>query len=93
MLLLIIFCAYGVLYGASTSLPGAAAIVVRLRRLSIGPGHVSGRNLRGHYAAGRRLSAGRGVDARWLIADGLLIIVGRQLLDVADESGDQPDVH
>ena len=33
---------------------------------------------------------GRGTDARWLIAAGLLIDGRRQLLDVADEPGHQP---
>ena len=54
---------------------GLAAIAVRLRRLSLGPGAVAGR-------ASSRLSMlivvgillGRGVDARWLIAAGLLVM-------------------
>ena len=38
---------------------------------------------------GRQL-LGRGVDARWFIAAGLIVLGERQLLDVAHESADQP---
>ena len=53
--------------------------------------HVAVRALFGHrccWSSGVLL--GRGVDARWLIARGLAGHGGRQLLDVANEPGDQP---
>ncbi len=71
---LIIFCAYGVLYGASTSLPG-------LLQSQFGyDAYVSGLvqspsgvfSIMGLIAVGALI--GRGIDARWLIALGLLIM-------------------
>jgi DHA2 family multidrug resistance protein len=71
---LIIFCAYGVLYGASTSLPGL------LQSLFGYDAYVSGlvQSPSGIFSimmllvVGRLL--GRGTDARWLIAPGLLVM-------------------
>jgi DHA2 family multidrug resistance protein len=70
----IIFCAFGVLYGATTSLPGL------LQSLFGYDAYVSGLvqspagvfSVIGLFVVGRIL--GRGVDARWLIAAGLLIM-------------------
>ncbi len=73
---IIIFCAYGVLYGASTSLPG-------LLQSQFGyDAYVSGLvqspsgifSIMGLIAVGALI--GRGVDARWLISAGLLIMAG-----------------
>jgi DHA2 family multidrug resistance protein len=71
---IIIFCAYGVLYGASTSLPGL------LQSLFGYDAYVSGLvqspsgifSILGLIVVGALI--GRGVDARWLIAGGLLIM-------------------
>jgi DHA2 family multidrug resistance protein len=70
----IIFCAFGVLYGASTSLPG------RLQSLFGYDAYVSGLvqspsgifSVMGLFVVGAVI--GRGVDARWLIAGGLLVM-------------------
>jgi MFS transporter, DHA2 family, multidrug resistance protein len=71
---IIIFCAFGVLYGASTSLPG-------LLQSQFGyDAYVSGLvqspsgvfSVIGLFVVGALI--GRGVDARWLIAGGLLIM-------------------
>ena len=71
---IIIFCAYGVLYGASTSLPGL------LQSLFGYDAYVSGL-VQSPAGVGAILSllivgalVGRGVDARWLIAGGLLVM-------------------
>jgi DHA2 family multidrug resistance protein len=69
---IIIFCAYGILYGASTSLPGL------LQSLFGYDAYVSGLvqspsgvfSIMGLVVVGALI--GRGVDARWLIALGLL---------------------
>jgi DHA2 family multidrug resistance protein len=71
---IIIFCAYGVLYGASTSLPAL------LQSLFGYDAYVSGLvqspsgifSIMGLILVGALIS--RGVDARWLIAGGLLIM-------------------
>ena len=71
---IIIFCAFGVLYGASTSLPGL------LQSLFGYDAYVSGLvqspsgffSIMGLIVVGALI--GRGVDARWLIAGGLLIM-------------------
>src|SRR5262249_15602467 len=71
---IIIFCAYGVLYGASTSLPGL------LQSLFGYDAYVSGLvqspsgifSIMGLFVVGKIL--GRGMDARWLIAGGLLVM-------------------
>jgi MFS transporter, DHA2 family, multidrug resistance protein len=71
---IIIFCAYGVLYGASTSLPGL------LQNLFGYDAYVSGLvqspsgffSIMGLIVVGALI--GRGIDARWLIALGLLIM-------------------
>jgi DHA2 family multidrug resistance protein len=71
---LIIFCAYGVLYGASTILPAL------LQSLFGYDAYVSGLVLSpaGLFSVGMLLIVGtllgRGVDARWLIACGLLVM-------------------
>jgi DHA2 family multidrug resistance protein len=71
---IIIFCAYGVLYGASTSLPGL------LQSLFGYDAYVSGlvQSPSGLSAVLVMLVVGallgRGVDARWLIAGGLLVM-------------------
>jgi DHA2 family multidrug resistance protein len=70
----IIFCAFGVLYGASTSLPGL------LQSLFGYDAYVSGlvQSPSGIFSivmlmvVGRLI--GRGVDARWLVAVGLLVM-------------------
>jgi DHA2 family multidrug resistance protein len=71
---IIIFCAYGILYGASTSLPG-------LLQSQFGyDAYVSGLvqspagvfSIMGLMVVGALIS--RGVDARWLITSGLLIM-------------------
>ncbi len=68
----IIFCAYGVLYGASTSLPGLLQSLfgydAYLSGLVQSPSGIS--SILMMLAVGALL--GRGVDARWLIAGGLL---------------------
>jgi DHA2 family multidrug resistance protein len=71
---IIIFCAYGVLYGASTSLPGL------LQTLFGYDAYVSGLvqspsgvfSILGLIVVGALI--GRGIDARWLIVTGLLIM-------------------
>jgi DHA2 family multidrug resistance protein len=71
---IIIFCAYGVLYGASTSLPGL------LQSLFGYDAYVSGlvQSPSGLFSimmllvVGRLI--GRGMDSRWLIAGGLLVM-------------------
>jgi DHA2 family multidrug resistance protein len=71
---IIIFCAYGVLYGASTSLPGL------LQSLFGYDAYVSGLVLSpsGVFSVMMMLVVGallgRGVDARWLVAGGLLVM-------------------
>jgi MFS transporter, DHA2 family, multidrug resistance protein len=71
---IIIFCAFGVLYGASTSLPGLLqslfgydAYVSGLVQSPAGIGSVLML-----LVVGRLI--GRGLDARWLIAAGLLVM-------------------
>jgi DHA2 family multidrug resistance protein len=71
---IIIFCAYGILYGASTSLPGL------LQSLFGYDAFVSGLvqspsgffSILGLMIVGTLI--GRGIDARWLIAAGLVIM-------------------
>jgi DHA2 family multidrug resistance protein len=71
---LIIFCAFGVLYGASTSLPGL------LQSLFGYDAYVSGlvQSPAGIFSILSLLVVGillgRGMDARWLIATGLLLM-------------------
>jgi DHA2 family multidrug resistance protein len=72
----IIFCAFGVLYGASTSLPGL------LQSLFGYDAYVSGlvQSPSGFFAilmlvVGGSL-LGRGLDARWLVVTGLLVMAG-----------------
>jgi len=71
---LIIFCAFGVLYGASTSLPGL------LQSLFGYDAYVSGlvQSPSGMFSILTLLVVGavlgRGVDARWMIAAGLLVM-------------------
>ena len=71
---IIIFCAYGVLYGASTSLPGL------LQSLFGYDAYVSGlvQSPSGIFSIMVLMVVGtligRGIDARWLIAGGLLIM-------------------
>ena len=71
---IIIFCAYGVLYGASTSLPGL------LQSLFGYDAYVSGlvQSPSGVFSIMMLLVVGvllgRGIDARWLIAAGLLVM-------------------
>ena len=88
---IIIFCAYGILYGASTSLPGL------LQSLFGYDAYVSGLvqspsgvfSIMGLIVVGTLI--GRGVDARWLITAGPADHGGRELLDGADEPVHQPD--
>jgi DHA2 family multidrug resistance protein len=71
---IIIFCAYGVLYGASTALPGL------LQTLFGYDAYVSGlvQSPSGVFSIMVMIVVGaligRGVDARWLIAGGLLVM-------------------
>ncbi len=71
---IIIFCAYGVLYGASTSLPGL------LQSLFGYDAYVSGlvQSPSGVFSIAMMVVGGillgRGADARWLIGGGLLIM-------------------
>ena len=87
---IIIFCAYGVLYGASTSLPGL------LQSLFGYDAYVSGlvQSPSGVFSIMMMLVVGtllgRGTDARWLIAGGPARHGGRELLDGADEPVHQP---
>ena len=87
---IIIFCAYGVLYGASTSLPGL------LQSLFGYDAYVSGlvQSPSGFFSILMMVVVGallgRGTDARWLIAGGPGRHGGRELLDGADEPGNQP---
>src|SRR6185312_2980208 len=73
---IIIFCAYAVLYGASTSLPGL------LQSLFGYDAYVSGlvQSPSGMFSILVMLVVGvllgRGADARWLIAGGLLVMAG-----------------
>ena len=73
---IIIFCAYAVLYGASTSLPGL------LQSLFGYDAYVSGLVMSpsGIFSVMMLLVVGvligRGMDARWLIAAGLLVMAG-----------------
>jgi DHA2 family multidrug resistance protein len=71
---IIIFCAFGVLYAASTSLPGL------LQSLFGYDAYVSGlvQSPSGIFSIAVMMVAGaligRGIDARWLIAGGLLVM-------------------
>jgi DHA2 family multidrug resistance protein len=71
---LIIFCAFAILYAASTSLPGLLQSLFGYNALSAGlvmsPAGVGA--LVAMPFVGRAL--GRGTDARWLIAAGLLVM-------------------
>src|SRR5579871_4317207 len=73
---IIIFCAFGVLYGASTSLPGL------LQSLFGYDAYVSGlvQSPSGVFSVLMLLVVGtllgRGLDARWLVACGLLVMAG-----------------
>ena len=86
----IIFCAFAVLYAASTSLPallqslfGYDALSAGLVMSPAGFGALVAMPFIG-------LALGKGADARWLLAAGLLIMAVGKLLDVANESGHQP---
>ena len=71
----IIFCAYGVLYGASMCAAGPAPVPVRLRRLRLRAWCMSPSGVFSilvMLVVGVLL--GRGTDARWLIAAGLLVM-------------------
>src|SRR5438874_3656024 len=71
---IIIFCSFGVLYGASTSLPGL------LQSLFCYDAYVSGlvQSPSGFFSIMMLLVVGtllgRGLDARWLVATGLLVM-------------------
>src|SRR6185312_8036687 len=71
---IIIFCAYGVLYGASTSLPGLLQSLFGYDAYASGlvqsPSGVF--SIMGLIVVGALI--GRGLDARWLIVAGLLIM-------------------
>ena len=81
---IIIFCAYAVLLGREHFAARPAAIALRLRRPGLGPGAVARRHFADHGSADRRVPLGRGVDARWLIAAGLLVVAVANYLDVAE---------
>ena len=86
---IIIFCAFAVLYAASTSLPALLQSLFGYDALNAG----LVMSPAGFFAVvampfvGRAL--GRGTDARWVIAAGLLDHGRGELLDVADEPGHQ----
>ena len=86
----IIFCAYGVLYGASVSLPSLLQSLFGydafVSGLVMSPSGVF--SILAMLVVGVLLS--RGTDARWLIAAGLARHGGRELLDGADEPVHQP---
>ncbi len=86
----IIFCAYGVLYGASVSLPSLLQSLFGydafVSGLVMSPSGVF--SILVMLVVGVLL--GRGTDARWLIAAGLARHGGRELLDGADEPVHQP---
>ena len=73
---IIIFCAYAALYGSSTSLPGLLQSLFGYDALSAGLVMSPG----GIFAVVAMpvvgLTLGRGTDARWLIAAGLLAMAG-----------------
>ena len=71
---IIIFFAFAVLYGASTSLPGLLQSLFGYDALRRRTGHVAGRALCPPGDARRRPPARPGTDARWLIAAGLLVM-------------------
>ena len=87
---LIIFCAFMVLYAASTSLPALLQSLFGYDALSAGlvmsPGGFFARLAMPVVG----LVLGRGTDARWVIIDRLARHDRRQLLDVAAQPGDQP---
>lgn len=70
----IVFCAYGVLYGSSTSLPGLLQSLfgydAYVSGLVLSPSGVF--SIMMMIAVGALL--GRGMDARWLIASGLVVM-------------------
>ena len=82
--------AFAVLYGASIALPGMLQSLFGYDALRSGlvmsPSGVS--SLAAMVLVG--VLMGRGVDARWLVAAGLVVDGRRQLLDGADEPADQP---
>ena len=86
----IIFCAFAVLYAASTSLPALLQSLFGYDALNAGlvmsPAGFCA--LVAMPFVG--LTLGRGMDARWLIAGGSAGHRVRKLLDVADEPGHQP---
>ncbi len=73
---IIIFCSYGILYGASTSLPGLLQSLFGYDAYASGlvqsPSGVF--SIMALMVVGTLIS--RGLDARWLIAGGLLIMAG-----------------
>ena len=86
---IIIFCAYGVLYAASTSLPGLLQSLFGYDAFSSGlVMSPSGLGSICMLIVGGTL-LGRGVDARWMIAVGVDHLRDCQLLDGDDESGNQ----
>ena len=86
----IMFCAFAVVYGASIALPGMLQALFGYDALRSGlvmsPSGVS--SMAAMVVVGVLL--GRQVDARWLIAAGLVVMAAAQLLDGADEPPDQP---
>ena len=87
---IIIFCAFAVLYAASISLPALLQALFGYDALAAGlvlsPAGISSISMM--VVVGFLL--GRGADARWLIAAGLVDRGGQQLLDGLHESPDQP---
>ena len=87
---IIIFCTFAVLYAASISLPALLQALFGYDALAAGlvlsPSGVS--SIAMMVIVGILL--GRGFDARWLIAAGLVIVAVEQLLDGLHESADQP---
>ena len=87
---IIIFCAYGILYGASTSLPGLLQTLFGYDAYASGlvqsPSGIF--SIMGLIVVGRLI--GRGLDARWLIVAGLLIMAAGNYWMALYESEHQP---
>ena len=88
----IIFCSYGVLYGASTSLPGL------LQSLFGYDAYLTGlvQSPSGFFSILMMVVVGaflgRGMDARWLIALGLIVMAAANYWMALHEPGNQPVV-
>ena len=85
---IIIFCAFGVLYANTTSLPALLQSLFGYDATTSGLVLSPAGIVRGPDALVVGIAArSRGVDARYLMAAGLAVHGGRQLLDVALQPG------